>query len=329
MRKSARSTFQYLLAGIVGCASLSIVDSSAQSYPSKPIRVFAHEVGGGNDVAARLLAPKLSENVGQPVVIENRSGAGGSIATEAVAKSPPDGYTLLILAASDTIVAALHPKLPYDLERDFAPVSLVAAGTAVLVVHPSLPARDVKELIALARSNPGKLNYGSSGVGNSSHLMGELFNVMAGVKIVHVPYKGSAGSSAATAAGEIEMSFPSIVAVGPLLKAGKIKALAVTSARRNSLMPSLPTIGESGLPGYDRSTWWGVVAPTGVPREVIVRLQAGIFKAVNTPEVKTAFNRQGLDPQTEPGTPEQFAAFVRGEIAQSAKLVKLSGAKTD
>lgn len=317
-----------LFAGIIACAVLSIADSPAQNYPVKPIRLFVgFTAGAAPNVIARTIGPGLSENLGQSVVVENRGGAGGSIATEMVAKSPADGYTLLMMAAADTLQPALRPKLPYDLERDFAPVSMVVTGTAVLTIHPSVPARNVRELIALARSHPGKLNYGSSGVGSSSHLMGELFNLMAEVKISHVPYKGSVDSAIATATGQIEISFPSIASVGSFLDAGKLRALAVTSAKRNSLMPSLPTISESGLPGYDRSTWFGVVAPAGVPRDIITRLNAVIGKVVNIPEIKASLGKQGLDPQ--PNTPEQFAAFIRGEIAQNAKVIKFSGAKTE
>jgi tripartite-type tricarboxylate transporter receptor subunit TctC len=327
MRKSGRIVLR-LIAGIVACANLPIADSLAQSFPNKPIRLYlGFSVGSAPDAIARLLAPVLFENLGQPVVVENRGGAGGSIATETVAKSPADGYTLLLMAAADTLQPALRAKLPYDLERDFAPVSLVAVGTAVLAIHPSVPARNVKELMALARSNPGKLSYGSSGVGSSSHLMGELFNAMAGMNVVHVPYKGSADSAIATAAGQIEISFPSVVALLPLQEAGKLRALAVTSAKRASLLPSIPTLNESGLTGYDRTTWWGVVAPTGVSRDIITRLHAVIGKIVNTPEMKASINRQGLEPQTN--TPEQFAAFIHGEIAQNARLIKLAGAKTE
>jgi tripartite-type tricarboxylate transporter receptor subunit TctC len=317
-----------LCAGIAACASLPVSVSLAQGYPIKPVRLFVgFTPGAAPDVIARIIGPPLSENLGQPVVVENRGGAGGSIATELVARSPADGYTLLMMAAADTLQPALRPKLPYDLERDFAPVSMVVTGTAVLAVHPSLPARSVKELVALARSHPGKLNYGSSGVGSSSHLMGELFNLMAEVKISHVPYKGSAETAIATAAGQIEISFPSISSIGPLLDAGKLRALAVTSAKRNVLMPSLPTISESGLTGYDRSTWFGVAAPAGVPKSIITRLHSAIARVVDTPETKASFNKQGLEPQ--PNTPEQFAAFIRGEIAQNAKVIKFSGTKTE
>ena len=317
-----------LCAPFAACAVLWFPDASAQTYPAKPIRLFVgFTAGAAPDVIARLFGPQLVESLGQPWIIENRGGAGGSIATEAVAKAPPDGYTLLMMAAADTMQPALRSNLPYDLERDLAPISMVVSGMSVMVIHPSVPAHNVKELIAVARANPGKLNYGSSGIGSSSHLMGELFNLMGGVKIAHVPYKGSAESATATAAGQIEISFPSVASVGPLLDAGKLRAIAVTSIKRATSFPSLPTIDEAGLKGYDRRSWFGIVAPAGVSKDVIARLNVALTKVVNTPEMTAALNKQGLEPQTD--TPEQFAAFIRSEIAQNAKLIKLSGAKSE
>jgi tripartite-type tricarboxylate transporter receptor subunit TctC len=305
-----------------------VPDSSAQSYPLKPIRiVVGYTAGGGTDVTARIVAQKLSEQFGQPVVVENRAGAGGTIAAARVAASPADGYTLLLVTAADPVQSALRANLPYDLERDSAPVSLVAVGPFVLVVHPSVPARNVKELIALARSRPGKLSYGSAGVGTATHLAGELFNLMAKSSLAHVPYKGSSESAIATAAGQIDMSFPDATAVLPLVDAGRLKALAVTSAKRASMLPSMPTLSESGLPGYDYSTWKGVLAPAGVPKDIIARLNAVIGKAVDTPEIKESLNKQGLDPQTS--TPEQFAALIHGDIAKNAKLIALAGVKVE
>ncbi|HSQ04862.1 MAG TPA: tripartite tricarboxylate transporter substrate-binding protein, partial [Burkholderiales bacterium] len=273
------------------------------------------------------LAPMLLENLGQPLVIDNRGGAGGSIATEMVARSPADGYTLLMMAAADTMQPALRSKLSYDLERDFAPVTTIAGGMSAFVVHPSVPARNMKELIALARAQPGKLRYGSSGVGSSSHLMGELLKSMAQVDITHVPYKGSAESALATAAGHIEMSFPSVASVGPLLESGKLRVIAVTGARRASSLPAVPTFSESGLPGYERSTWFGVATPAGVHKDIITRLHAVIVKVVSTPEMKAALSKQGLEAQTN--TPEDFAALIHREIAINGKLIKLAGAKTE
>ncbi len=317
-----------LFAGIVACANLSVSDSLAQAYPVKPIRmVLGFTAGGLSDVLARLVAPKLSEPLGQPVVVENRPGASGAIAAERVATSPADGYTLLLMTAADTVIPALRAKLPYDVERDLAPVSLLVIAPFVLVVHPSVPARSVKELIALARSQPGKLNYGSVGAGSTPHLAGELLNLMAKVKIIHVPYKGGADAVIAVASGQIDMYFSSVPSLLPLLGAGKIRPLAVTSAKRASLTPSLPTLDESGLPGYDRSSWQGVVAPAGVPQDIIARINAVIGKVVNTAEMMESLNRQGLEPQTN--TPEQFAAFIHGELAKNARLIKLIGVKAE
>lgn len=302
--------------------------ANAQSYPSKPVRLFVgFSAGAAPDVIARLMTPTLSQMFGQTWIVENRGGAGGSLATEAVSKSPPDGHTLLMMAAADTMQPALRPKLPYDLERDFAPITMLVSGMSVMTVHPSVPAKNIRELIALARANPGKLNYGSSGIGSSSHLMGELFNQMANVRMTHVPYKGSAESATATAAGQIEISFPSVASVAPLIDAGKLRAIAVTSSRRAVSFPNLPTVDESGLPGYDRRSWFGVIAPAGLSRDIIAQLNAALGKVVASQEMVSALNKQGLEPQ--PGTPEQFAAFIRSEIAQNARLIKLAGAKSE
>ena len=315
-------------AGIVASASVAAVDVLAQGYPAKPVRVLVgFSPGSGADAAARTVAPKLSERLGQTVVIENRLGAGGSIATETASKSPADGYTLLMMAGGDAIRPALRTNLPYDLVRDFAQVSMVTIGLTLLAVHPSVPARNVEELIALARSQPGKLNYGSAGVGSSAHLAGVLFNLMAKVDIVHVPFKGGTENLIATVAGQIDMSFAGAAAAVPLLGAGKLRALAITSAKRSSVMPSIPTLDESGVKGYDRSTWFGLVAPAGVPKDIITRLNKEIVQVVNTREVTALLQKQSFEPRTS--TPEEFAAFIRSEIAQNIKLIKLSGIKTD
>lgn len=317
-----------LSAGTIACANLLVFNASAQTYPDMPVRVLVgYTAGGATDFTARTVAQKLSELLSQQVVVVNVPGASGSIATTRVAASAPDGYTLLIMTGADTIQPALRAKLPYNVERDFAPVSLVVTGAYALVVHPSVPARNVKELVALASSQQRKLSYGSAGIGNSSHLAGELFNLLAKVHTVHVPYKGASESVVGTASGEVDMSYPSVSASLPLLAAGKLRALAVTSAKRASLMPSIPTLNESGLAGYDSSTWYGVSAPAGVPKEIIARLNAAIGKAVNTTAMKESFSKQGLEPQTN--TPEQFAAFIHGELLKNAKLIKLAGVKPE
>jgi tripartite-type tricarboxylate transporter receptor subunit TctC len=315
------------VAGIV-CVVLIAGGALAQTYPAKPIRLTVGYVpGGAVDATARLIAPKLSEQLGQPVVVENRPGATTAIATERVAKSPPDGYTLLLMPTSTAIQSALRTNLPYDLVRDLAPVSLIATGPFVLVVHPSVPARSAKELIALARSQPGSLTCGSPGVGSANHLAGELFNLGARVKILHVPYKGSAESSIATAAGQVAMSFPSLAGALPLLNSNKLRPLAVTSIRRSALLPAIPTVDESVLPGYRYFVWYGLAAPAGTPGEIIARLQAVLVRIVNVPEMKEMLARQGFEPQT--GTPEQFAQIIQNEVAQTAKLIALTGLKPE
>jgi tripartite-type tricarboxylate transporter receptor subunit TctC len=317
-----------MLAGIAACFSVGVITAPAQSYPSRPVRmIFGFGAGGAGDVAARLLSQKLSESLGQPVVVENRTGAGGSIADELVAKSPADGHTLLFAAGAFATVPALRAKLPYDVERDFTPVSLVGITAFLLAVHPSVPVRDTKALIALAKLRPGQLTFGSPGIGSSAHMAAELFAYMAGLKLLHVPYKGAPEAATAVAAGQIDIGFPSVTAALPLLAAGKLSALAVSSARRSVLAPSLPTLDEAGLPGYARAGWNGVLTPAGVPREIIARLNAAIVAVESTPELKEAFLRQGIEAQT--GTPEQFAAFIRNELQQSAKLVKFAGIKRE
>ena len=325
MSTTGRKTFR-LVAAIIACANLQAFESSAQSYPVKPIRMLVgFAAGGSTDATARLVAQKLSEHLGQPVIVENRIGGGGSVATERVATSPPDGYTLLLMPASGPIDAVLRSKLPFDLGRDFSPVSLAVIGPYMLVVHPSVPAGNVAELIALARSQPGKLNYASAGVGSTMHLAAEVFNLMAKVKTVNVPYKGGSESVIALAGGHVDMSFPTLMTAIPLVNSGKLRALAVTSAKRASLTPSLPTLDESGLRGYDRTGWFGVLAPAGVPKDIIARLNGVMAKSLNTPEMKEWLSKQGFEPQTN--TPEQFAAVIRNEIQQTAKLVKALGIK--
>ncbi len=311
-----------LALGVSAC--FSVIEVSAQDYPVKPVSMLVGFTAGGVvDTTARLLAQKLSEPLGQPVVVENRAGASGAIAAERVATSRPDGYTVLLISTTDTILPALNSKLPYDLERDLTAVSLVATGTFVLVVHPSVPARNIKELILIARSQPGKLNYSSPGVGTSSYLAAEFFNLMAKTKIVHVPYQGGADSIIAVAGGQIDISYPSIPSLRPFLESGKLRPLAVTSAKRASAIPAIPTLAESGLPGFDRSSWYGVVAPAAVPKQIIARLNAAIGMVVHTPDMKSALNKQGLEPQTN--TPEQFAAFIHSQVTQNSKLIQTIG----
>ena len=323
MRKAQlRGYWLCLLAGVFAQTTAS--EAPAQSYPSKPIRLLVgFAPGGGTDVTSRLVAQKLSPELGQSVVVENRSGASGSIAAEYVARQPADGYTLLMVASTTQINAVLRAH--QDLTRDFAPVSLVTTAPMVLVVHPSVPARNVKELIALARSTPGGLSVGTDGVGGTTHLIAALFSQMAKVKLVYVPYKGAGDSTVATASGEVDMNFPSTPATLPLLRAGKYRALAVTSLKRTSALPSLPTLDESGLRGFDLGTWFGVLAPAGTPKDIIARLNAAIVKVVAIPELAAAINKQGMEAQAN--SPEQFAAFIRRQNAQISNVAKSAGIK--
>jgi tripartite-type tricarboxylate transporter receptor subunit TctC len=297
---------------------------SAQTYPAKPIKVIVgFAAGGASDVTARMLAPRLASLLGQPVVIENRLGSGGAIATEYVAKSPPDGYAVLLMPAADAAQPAVRRKLPYDLEHDFVPISRIVLGPWVVVVNPSVPARSMKELFALARAHPGKLNYASSGIGSSAHLVTELIKSMAGVDIVHIPYKGVSDGVTATATGQADMILASYPAAQPLLQAGKVRPLAVSIGKRWVIMPTVPTLAESGLTGFDRSGWYGMLAPAGTPREVVTRLNTVIGAIVNTSEMSDALRKQGLEPSTS--TPEEFGAFIRNEVAQNIRIARAAG----
>lgn len=309
-------------------ALLMSTGAVGQSLFGKPIRlVVGFAAGSGADITARIVSQPMSEALGQSVIVDNRPGGSGSVATELVAKSPKDGNTLLLMTASDTILPALKPDLGYDIERDLAPISMLANGMYVLVVHPSLPVRDVKQLIAFSRSRPGKLSYGTSGVGSSSHLAGELFNAMAKVKIVAVPYRSATLGAAATASGEIEMNYPSVPGALPLIHANKVRPLAVTGVKRTPLLPSVPTLDESGLHGYERTTWHGLAAPAGTPPEIVARYNAIAVKIVNMPETKQLFVKQGIEPQSGPA--DEFAARIHRELEDNRALVKRAGAKAD
>jgi tripartite-type tricarboxylate transporter receptor subunit TctC len=305
---------------------LMAANVGAQGYPSKPVRIMIGYVpGGAADFTARLIAQRLQtpQHLGQPMIVESRAGAGSTLAIHRVATSPPDGYTLLLISEGGLVQSARGAKLPYDLERDLQPISFVAVGPQGLVVHPNVPARNVKELIALARRNPGKMSYGSASTGGAQHFAGELFNLMANVKIMHVPFKGGAQSSVATASGEIEMSFATIPSALPFISSGKLRLLAITLLERVSFLPDTPTIHEAGLPGYEQAAWYGVMAPTGTPPEIIARLNDAIAKVVNTPDMKDLLNKGGLEPRTN--SPAQFAAFVKNQLEKSRKLTRLAG----
>ena len=301
----------------------------AQTYPSKPIRMIVpFPPGGTTDILARAIGAELTKAWGQPVVIENRPGAGGNIGSEAVARSPGDGYTLLMgTVGTHGINPSLYKKMPYDAVKDFAPVTLVALVPNILVVHPSVPAKSVAELIALAKKQPGKLTYASSGNGTSIHLSGALFESLAGVQMVHVPYKGSAPAVTDLLGGQVNMMFDNMPSALPHVKAGKLRALGVTSAKRSPAVPDVPTIAEAGVKGYEASSWFGVLAPATTPKDIVAKLNAEIAKSLGTPEMKEKLSSQGAEPVGN--TPEQFGAFIRAEIDKWAKVVKASGATVD
>ena len=299
-----------------------------QGYPVKAIRVIAgFPPGSGADITARVIGARLGDALGQQIVVDNRPGAASNIAADLAAKSPPDGYTLFIGTVANTINATLYSKLPFDFARDFAPVALTTAAPNVLVVHPSVPAKSVKELIALAKSRPGQLNFASAGTGTAPHLSGELFNAMAGVRMVHIPYKGSPPAVTDLLAGEVALMFSPSSTVLPHVKTGRLRALAVSTATRLPSLPELPTVAESGLKGYETITWFGFVAPARTPPAVVARLNAEIVKVLALPEVRNLFASQGIE--TLGGTPDHFASYIRDEIAKWAKVIRLSGAKAD
>jgi tripartite-type tricarboxylate transporter receptor subunit TctC len=295
---------------------------------AKQIRVIVpFPAGGPTDAIARAIGQKLSETWGQPVIVDNRPGAGGNIGTELAAKSPADGYTLFIGTVANAINQSLFAKLPFDFVRDFAPVTQNYVTGLILAVHPSLPAHSVKELIALAKAHPGQLSYSSSGVGGTPHLAGELFNSMAGVTMVHVPYKGSAPAMADLLGGHIQLTFDNMLTVLPQVKAGKLRGLAVTMTTRSPLTPELPTVAEAGLKGFEVKSWNGVVVPTGTPKEIIARLNGEIVRILRQPDLREKFLVQGVE--LVPTTPEEFGAFIKQDIAKWAKVIQLSGARAE
>lgn len=300
----------------------------AGAYPSRPVKVVVpYPPGGPTDIVARVVFQQVSESTGQQFVIDNRAGAGGNIGAEAVARAPADGYTLLIGTTAHAINMSMFKSLGYDVVKDFSPVTLLSQGPLVLVAHPGFAPNSVAELIALAKSKPGALNFASSGNGQSTHLSGELFNTMAGVKIAHVPYKGSAPALTDVIAGQVPFMFDTMLSAMPFVKAGKLKALAVSSPQRSPAAPDVPTIAESGLPGYETFAWNGLLAPAGTPPAVIARLNEELKKALESPQVRERFGLQGFAATWT--TPEQSRSFIGAEVAKWAKTVKASGASLD
>jgi tripartite-type tricarboxylate transporter receptor subunit TctC len=309
---------------LAALALLVAMPATAQDYPSRPVKiVVSYAPGGSNDVVARVVAPELQKELGQSFVVENRAGASGTIGADAVAKSPADGYTLFMGAGAHALAPSLYKKLPYDLVKDFAPVSLAATSTYVLVLNPSVPAKTLPELIALLKSKPGQLNYASAGKGTPLHLAAELFKSKTGTDIVHVPYGGDTPALNDLLAGTVQLSFMSVASTAPQIRAGKLRALAVTSAQRSDALPDLPTLSELGVEGYDVGTWWGLLAPAGTPDAIVGKLNAAMRKAVALPEVKQRFAPLGLDPRSD--SPAEFAAFIKAEVARYAAIAKIAG----
>ena len=320
--------FAAALATTAQAQTASVPAAAGAAYPNRPVKVVVpYPPGGPTDIVARIVFQQVSESTGQPFIIDNRAGAGGNIGAEAVARAPADGYTLLVATTAHAINMSLFKQLNYDVVRDFAPVSLLTQGPLVLVAHPGFAPNSVAELITLAKAKPGVLNFASSGNGQSTHLSGELFNTMAGIKLAHVPYKGSAPALTDLISGQVPLMFDTMLSAMPFVKAGKLKALAVTSAQRSPAAPEVPTVAESGLPGYEVFAWNGLVAPAGTPPALIARLNDELRKAMQLPQVREKFSLQGFSASWN--SPEQFRAFVAAEVAKWNRTVKASGATLD
>ena len=304
------------------------VASQAQEYPSKPVRIVVpFAAGGPADIYARFIGQRLQDALGQSVVIDNRPGAGAIIGTDAVAKSAPDGYTLLMMSNTHTVNESLIPNKPYQLLRDFVPVAPINYSDLVLVVHPSVPANNLAELLQLAKAKPKELNYASSGNGTPYHMAGELFKAMAGVDIVHIPYKGSSGARTDVLGGQVHMMFDAVPTMSDHVRSGKVKAFGTTGEKRSAVLPNVPTMAEAGVPGYDAVIWLGVMAPKNTPREIVNRLSAEITKITARPDVRDAWAKQGALAMTM--TPDEFTRFMTDDIAKWERIVRISGAKAD
>lgn len=318
-----------MLSRLLCAVLLSILTAGAwsQAYPTKPVRlVVPFAPGGSTDVTARLLAQKLTEAWRQQVIVDNRAGAGGNIGADFVAKAAPDGYTLLL--ATTGVMAInhrLYRTLPYDAQRDLAPVTQIGSLPLILIVHPSLPVRSVKDLVAFAKARPGQLSYASSGVGGATHMTAEIFRMMAGVDIVHIPYKGSGQAMTDLISGQVPIAFDQITSSLPHVEAGRLRALAVTSAKRFASVPTLPSMSEAGITGYEAVSWNGLAAPANAPRDIIVRIQVEVARALQTPDMKERFFKDGIEPVGS--TPEQFAAHIKSERAKWEKVVDAAGIK--
>ena len=304
------------------------VAGSAQQFPTKPVRIVSpFAPGGGNDAICRAVAPKLTELLKQQVIIDSRPGANGIVGTEVAARSAPDGYTIVLVPSGHSLNVSLYKKLPFDAIKDFSPITLAGSSPMILAVHPNLPVKNVKELIALAKSRPGQLTYGSAGVGASGHLAGAMFDVLTGTKMVHVPYKGMSPVITDLLGGQIFMTFGTSLSVVPQIRSGRLRALATTGAHRAAGFPEIPTIAESGVPGYEATLWYGFLGPARVPPDIVKRLSADIGTALRTPEVKERLLSQGLEAQ--PTSPEEFGRLIAADIDRWAKVVEKAGVKVE
>ncbi len=329
--KSAAATAKfnvkkYLAAVLMASLAMSAQYAFAQTYPNRTIRlVVPSSPGGGTDIIGRIVAHKLTELLGQQVVVDNRAGAGTIIGNEAVAKAAPDGYTLLMGLSTLAINPSMYAKLPYDALRDFAPVSQAVSSPNILTVHPSVPAKTVREFVALARARPGSLTFGSAGMGTSPHLSGELLKTLAKIDIVHVPYKGSGMSIISQLAGEIAANFPSVPTAMPYIKANRLRGLGVTTVKRTAALPDVPSIAEAGVPGYEATQWFGVLAPAGTPRAIVDRLHQEMMRVLRSADVKERIVAEGME--IVAGTPEEFAAYIKSETGKWSKVIKSAGIK--
>ena len=316
------------LVALLCCALPGAPEAQAQAYPAKPVRIISpFAAGGGNDALCRIIAPKLTENLKQQVIVDNRPGANGIIGTELAAKAAPDGYTIVLIPSGHAVNASVYKKLPYDSIRDFTTITLAGSSPLLIVVHPSVPARSVKELVALAKARPSQLTYVSAGIGSSGHLAGSLFEVMTGTKLVHIPYKGMGQSVPDLIGGHASLAFGTTLSVVPHVRSGRLRALAVTGAQRSPAFPEFPTVAESGVPGYEASLWYGFVGPARLPPEIVQRLNAEIAGVLALPEIRERLASQGVDARSN--TPEEFARLLVSDLERWARIVRFAGVQAE
>ena len=314
---------------VVVLLTMAAINTTAQPYPTKPIRIIVGQTAGGvSDLIARMVAQRITETFKQSAVVENRAGAAGGIGTEMAVKAAPDGYTLLLSSAGPIVInPGLYPKLGYDPVRDLAPIAFIASSPLLLVLHPAVPAKSVKELIALAKAQPDRLSYGSGGNGSPPHLTAELFKTMTGARMTHIPFKGSAPSVIALVGGQVDLSFSTVAITLPQVKAGRIRALAVTSPQRHPAVPQLPTMAEGGMPGFESQQWFGLFGPAALPKDISARIHAEVARWLESTEVRTRLSTEGTTPGSL--TPDQFTEFIRADAVRWAKVIKTSGATAD